>query len=109
MEIKKKKISGQGFRFSLLEEEEEVGRARLYVLNNDLHQEPFGFIEDVFIKEGKQGKGYGTAIVKSLVETAKEKGCYKVICTSRFSREQVHSFYEKLNLAKYGYEFRINL
>lgn len=108
MDIKKKEISAQGLRFSLLENGEEVGQARLYILSNDFHKQPFGFIEYVFIRESEQGKGYGTAIVKELIKTAKEKGCYKLICTSRFPREHVHRFYDKLGLDKYGYEFRMD-
>ena len=108
METKIEKISGEGFKFLISEEGKEVARARLYVLKNDLHPEPFGFIEDVYVQEDYQGKGYGTKIMNILIEKAKESGCYKLICTSRFSRSAVHSFYEKLGFKKYGNEFRID-
>ena len=108
METKIEEISGEGFKFLILENNKEVARARLYVLKNDLHPEPFGFIEDVYVKEGSQGKGYGTKIMNLLIVKAKECRCYKLICTSRFSRSGVHIFYEKLGFKKYGYEFRIN-
>jgi GNAT superfamily N-acetyltransferase len=108
MENKIEEISGKGFKFLILEDDQEVARARLYILTNDLHVEPFGFIEDVYVKENCQGKGYGTKIMNLLIEKAKESGCYKLICTSRFSRSAVHSFYEKLGFKKYGNEFRID-
>jgi GNAT superfamily N-acetyltransferase len=108
MKIKINKISGHGFKFLILEKDQEVGRARLYVLNNDLHPEPFGFIEDVYIKEEHRGKGYGSKLMKLLIEKARECKCYKLICTSRFTRPEVHGFYKKLGLKKYGYEFRID-
>jgi GNAT superfamily N-acetyltransferase len=108
MKIKINKISGHGFKFLILEKDQEVGRARLYVLNNDLHPEPFGFIEDVYIKEEHRGKGYGSKLMKLLIEKARECKCYKLICTSRFARPEVHGFYKKLGLKKYGYEFRID-
>ncbi|TFB08153.1 GNAT family N-acetyltransferase [Candidatus Atribacteria bacterium MT.SAG.1] len=108
METKIEKISGQGFKFLILEDDKEVARARLYVLKNDLHPESFGFIEDVYVKEGHQGKGYGTKIIKLLIEKAKECECYKLICNSRFSRSGVHNFYEKLGFKRYGYEFRMD-
>ena len=40
-----------GFRFAVHDDTDgrEVGRAFLYVLRNDLHPEPFGFVEDVFV------------------------------------------------------------
>jgi GNAT superfamily N-acetyltransferase len=108
METKINKISGEGFKFLILEENKEVARARLYVLKNDLHPEPFAFIEDVYVEEGCQGKGYGTKIIKLLIEKAKECRCYKLICTSRFSRPAVHKFYEKFGFKEYGYEFRMD-
>jgi GNAT superfamily N-acetyltransferase len=108
MENKIEEILGKGFKFLILENDQEVARARLYVLTNDLHSEPFGFIEDVHVKENCQGKGYGTKIMNLLIEKAKESKCYKLICTSRFSRSAVHSFYEKLGFKKYGNEFRID-
>ena len=108
MKIKVNKISGNGFKFLILEKNKEVGRARLYVLKNDLHPEPFGFIEDVYIKEECRGKGYGSKLVNLLIEKAKENKCYKLICTSRFTRPEVHNFYKKLGFNKYGYEFRID-
>ena len=108
MEIKINKISGKGFKFLILEKDQEVGRARLYILKNDLHPETFGFIEDVYIKEECRGKGYGSKLMKLLIEKAKESKCYKLICTGRFTRPEVHNFYKKLGFKKYGYEFRID-
>jgi len=108
METKIEKISGQGFKFLILEKDQEVARARLYVLKNDLHSEPFGFIEDVYVKKGHQGKGYGTKIMNILIKQAKESKCYKLICTSRFNRSRVHVFYKKLGFKEYGNEFRMD-
>jgi len=108
METKIEEITGQGFKFLIMEQNKEVARARLYVLENDLHPEPFGFIEDVYVQEDCQGKGYGTKIIKLLIEKAKECNCYKLICTSRLTKPGIHSFYDKLGFKKYGYEFRIN-
>lgn len=107
-EIKIEKISGEGLKFIISENDKEIARARLYILKNDLHQEPFGLVEDLFVEKTHRGKGYGTKVVKLLIEKAKELNCYKLICTSRFSRSEVHHFYEKFGFKKHGYEFRIN-
>lgn len=106
MKIKIDKISPKGFKLTLEKQGEIVARARLFVLHNDLHQKPFGFMEDVFVKEKYRGQGYGTKIVKALIEEAKRRKCYKVIGNSRFSRAKVHRFYEKLGFEKQGFEFR---
>lgn len=102
------KISGKGFKFEILEGKQKIARARLYLLTNDLHQRPFGFIEDVFVREGERGKGYGTKIINVLIEKAKKEKCYKLIGTSRLTRKRVHKFFNKLGFKKYGYEFRMN-
>jgi GNAT superfamily N-acetyltransferase len=106
--IKITKISGKGLKFEILQDKRKIARAYLYILKNDLHQEPFGLVEDVYVREEYRGKGYGTKIMKALIEKAKEVNCYKLICTSRFSRPEVHHFYEKLGFKKHGYEFRID-
>lgn len=86
----------------------EIARAFLYLLKNDLHQKPFGFMEDVFVQEEFRGKGYGKKIVEALIEEARKKGCYKLICTSRPSRDKVHAWYKKLGFREQGFEFRID-
>jgi GNAT superfamily N-acetyltransferase len=108
MEIMKKEITGRGVKLSIEENGKEVARAFLYVLTNELHKEPFGLMEDVFVEEEFRGKGLGTMIVKALIEEAKRTGCYKLIATSRYSRENVHTLYERLGFKDHGKEFRID-
>jgi GNAT superfamily N-acetyltransferase len=86
-----------------------VGRAYLYLIHNGLHDVPYGLIEDVHIDKEYRGKGVGHKLVKKMIDVAKEYDCYKIIATSRFSRESVHTFYEDLGLKQYGYEFRMDL
>jgi len=109
MEIRKKGINAEGVRLSIEQKGKEVARARLYVMSNDLHKEPFGFVEDVFIDETLRGKGYGTEIMKALISEAVKRNCYKLIATSRHERTKVHEFYQKLGFKEYGKEFRIDL
>lgn len=105
MEITKAK--SEGFRFSVRELGKEVGRAYLFLMYNDLHEEPFGLLEDVFVEEAYQSQGFGTKLVKQVIATAKEKKCYKLICTSRHSRPRVHAWYEKMGFKDHGKEFRM--
>jgi len=86
----------------------EVGRAFLYIMRNDLHDKPFGFMEDVYVAEEMRGKGLGTSLVKRVIALAKEMGCYKLIATSRYPREKVHQLYVKLGFYDQGKEFRID-
>ena len=78
-------------------------------MTNDLHAEPFGLLEDVFVDESQRGSGLGTALVREVIAAARQAGCYKLVATSRASRPKVHELYERLGFEKYGVEFRMNL
>src|SRR3989344_2995630 len=105
MQLHTKIISGSGVKITLEENRQKIGRGFLYLLTNDLHQEPFGFIEDVFVEEAFRGRGFGEKIVAELITEAKKNKCYKLICTSRFSNDRAHHLYEKLGFKKHGDEF----
>lgn len=86
-----------------------VGHCYLYVIRNDLHEQPYGFIEDVYVEEGHRSHGLGTALIRAAIFEARANGCYKLICTSRFGKEGIHTWYRKLGFVKYGAEFRMDL
>ena len=109
MIVKKQKISTKGIKFSIEKDNKEIARAYLYLMKNNLHKQPFGLMEDVFINESLRGGGYGTKIVKELIKEAKKENCYKLIATSRYLRDKVHKLYKKLGFQDWGKEFRINL
>ena len=106
----KKQTDDRAFRvkFTIEDEGKEVARASLYVLFNDLHEEPYGLLEDVFVDEAYRGKGYGREVIHSVITEAKAQNCYKLIATSRESRVEVHAMYEKYGFRKYGLEFRMD-
>ncbi len=98
----------KGLKVSVMDNGKEVGRAYLYLMYNDLHKRPFGFVEDVFIDESFRGDGIGKDLMKQIVDLAKENNCYKMIFTSRFVKEKLHSYYERQGFTKHGFEFRID-
>jgi GNAT superfamily N-acetyltransferase len=102
-------VLASGVRFSVIHDGVEVGRAYLYLLKNDLHETPFGFLEDVFVEEGHRGSGIASALLSQVIHTARLRGCYKIVATSRHSRERVHSLYRSLGFKEYGHEFRMDL
>ena len=106
MDIMNKQSSA--VKFVAKENGQEVGRAFLYLISNDLHSEPYGLLEDVFVEETGRGKGIGKALVRAVIDEAKKRSCYKLIATSRTSRAEVHAWYERLGFKNYGLEFRID-
>ncbi len=108
MKVDRQERAAKGFRFSISENGGELARAYLYVMTNDLHDAPFGLLEDVYVDETQRGNGLGAALVREVVAAAREAGCYKLIATSRTSRPKVHELYERLGFEKHGVEFRMN-
>lgn len=106
----KSKIQTKARTIKLIAEEggKEIGRVFLYILINDLHQEPFGFLEDLFVDEAYRKGGVGRALAERAIAATKEAGCYKLICTSRFGKNDLHAWYQRLGFKQHGVEFRIN-
>ena len=96
-------------KITVQDNEKEVGRVWLYVLQNNTHKEPYGLLADIIIDEQYRGGGWGTKLVQEAIEEAKKIGCYKIIATTRNSREVVCAWYEKFGFKKYGVEFRMDL
>jgi len=107
--VTKKRVDSYGIKISIEEGQEEIGRAYLYVLENSLHERPFGLMEDVFVSENHRGKGFGKELIQKVVEVAKEENCYKLLATSRYERPKVHDLYKNLGFQERGLEFRIDL
>jgi len=97
-----------GVKITFQDKGKEIGRAFLYVLQNDLHKEPFGFLEDVFVHEKYRGLGLGSKLVKAAAAEAKKRKCYKLIATSRNAKPELKKFYGKFGLKVWGVEFRKN-
>ena len=98
-----------GIKFTAKDDGKTIGRAYLYLLKNDLHEQPFGFLEDVFVEEAFRGHGIGSKLVEAVIAEAKTQGCYKLICTARQTKPEVHAFYEKFGFNKWGSEFRMDM
>ena len=102
-------VEAKGIRISITDDGFEVGRAYIYLMHNDLHDRPFGLMEDVYVEESYRGRGIGSELVRKVIEIAKNSNCYKLIATSRTSRPKVHELYQKLGFSQQGFEFRIDL
>ena len=86
-----------------------LGWAYLYIIFNDQGKGPYGFLEDVFVKEENRGKGIGSQLIQAVIVEAKKINCYKIVGTSRYERLEVHAMYTKLGFKDYGKEFKMYL
>lgn len=109
MDIKHEKVKSRGIKYFIKVDQREVGRAFLYLLWNDYRSKYFGFLEDVYVDENFRGQGHGKKLVKEVIKIAKQNSCYKIVATSRFNKNKVHSLYESLGFEKFGFEFKLYL
>ena len=109
MDIKHKQINATGIKLYIEQDDKEIARAFLYILKNDSREQPFGFMEDVFVHENYRGQGLAGELIKKLIKVAKENNCYKIVGTSRHEREKVHRLYEKAGFKDFGVEFKMYL
>ncbi|MFA5991413.1 MAG: GNAT family N-acetyltransferase [Candidatus Doudnabacteria bacterium] len=100
--------TSKAVKFEIKEGKKIVGRAFLYIIQNDLHENPYGLLEDLFVEEEYRSHGLGRQLLLSVVTEAKKRKLYKLIGNSRTFRTQVHHFYEKMGFKKYGFEFRMD-
>ena len=71
-----------------------VGSTTLLIEQKFIHKGGFvGDIEDVVVREGFERKQIGKKIIESLLEIAKNRGCYKTILDCK---DDVKEFYEKI-------------
>jgi GNAT superfamily N-acetyltransferase len=97
-----------GRKFFVLNGKIQVGWIYFYPLVNS-HPTSVGYVEDLFVDENFRNRGIGTTLACSVLEFAKQTGCYKSIATSRHENIRVHSFWRKLGYRDYGKEFRLDM
>jgi GNAT superfamily N-acetyltransferase len=108
MKLRQEGVRAKGRKFTCRQGGRVVGRAFLYILRNELHDRPFGLLEDVFVEPEFRGRGIASTLVQSAVAEARKRGCYKLVATSRHERAKVHDLYFRLGFRSRGIEFRID-
>lgn len=111
MELKTEEIKKNiyGIKITANEASKVIGWLQLYIISNERHDEPYAFLENVYIEEEYRKQGLGTQLVQAAIEESKKRNCYKIIGTSRTFKEGVHKFYLKNGFTNWGYEFRMDL
>ena len=83
-----------------------IGATTLLIEQKFIHDGGLvGHIEDVVVRKEYQGSGIGQKLVKSLLEYAKKKGCYKIILDCA---DDLVPFYEKIGFKRHSNSMRID-
>jgi glucosamine-phosphate N-acetyltransferase len=86
---------------------EIIGTATLLIEKKFIHGGgKVGHIEDVSVKKEYEGNGVASEIINSLIEVAKENGCYKIILDCK---DKLLPFYERLGFSHSDNCMRLNL
>ena len=93
MNFEIRSLEARGARISVSDNGVEVGRAYVYLMYIDLHDQPFALMENVYVHDSYRSKGVGGQLVKQVVELAQKANCYKLIAASDNSRFKVNEIY----------------
>lgn len=85
-----------------------LGSFALLVMDNLGHLgTPSAIVEDVVVDPAVHSMGFGRSMMAFAIETARAKGCYKLVLSSNARRTRAHAFYESLGFERHGYSFRV--
>lgn len=107
--LKKKRSDTYSIHFKVERDQKLVGWAFLIIIKNDRHEEPYGIMENVYVEKEYRGQGIGSALVKQVIQEAKDLNCYKLLSQSRYGKEDVHGMYLRYGFKDHGKNFRMDL
>ncbi len=80
--------------------EEMVGFAALHVLPYLIHTGNEGYLSELFIRESARGQGVGTALLRTVQDEARRRGCFRL----RLINVKTRDSYQRGFYAKNGWE-----
>ncbi len=86
-----------------------VGFCTLAIRNSLWQEARIGTIAELIVDEAFRKRGIGTALLGTMIDKARQKGCTRIELDSAFDREAAHRFYEKSGFAKRAYLFSKDL
>ena len=86
-------VEARGFRVSMTNNRIEVGRAFIYLMYNDLRDQPFALMEDVYVDKLYRSEEVWAELIEQVVKLAQQANCYKLLAISRASGSEIHELY----------------
>jgi GNAT superfamily N-acetyltransferase len=82
-----------------------VGFCSLAVKNSLWQESRIGTISEMVVDDAYRKRGVGTALLGTIVDMARQRGCRLIELDSAFHRDAAHRFYEKAGFVKRAYLF----
>jgi len=82
-----------------------AGFCSLAVKNSLWQEANIGIISEMVVDEAFRKRGIGTALLGTIIDTARQRGCRRIELDSAFHREAAHRFYAKAGFEKRAYLF----
>jgi glucosamine-phosphate N-acetyltransferase len=82
-----------------------MGFCSLAVKNSLWQESRIGTISEMVVDDAYRKRGVGTALLGTIIEMARQRGCRLIELDSAFHRDAAHRFYEKAGFVKRAYLF----
>lgn len=79
-----------------------IGYGSVHFLPYLLHTGPEGYVSELFVRPGARGQGIGSALLDTMVEEARRRGCERMMLINMRNRES----YQREFYKKHGWEER---
>jgi ribosomal protein S18 acetylase RimI-like enzyme len=84
---------------------EVIGFCAYAIVNNLWQAGKIAYVYAMIVDERYRGKGFGTILLKQVIDDSKNKGLKRLELDSGFHREKAHEFYIKLGFEKRAFLF----
>ncbi|PWV90959.1 acetyltransferase (GNAT) family protein [Paenibacillus cellulosilyticus] len=95
-------LANPGMEIWVMESEGSLAASCTLVIVDNLTRggRPYALIENVVTRADQRRRGYGHAVLRQVIESAREQGCYKVMLMTSSKSDEVHQFYEGAGFTK---------
>lgn len=95
----------------LLAEKEDkiIGFATFSVRAVVRYPKPIAELDELFVAPEFRKQGIGKRLLQTVLEGARELGCYRLYIESHYDHKAAHALYEEMGFINYGYHFIKNL
>src|SRR3989344_2273009 len=101
--------SPTNFIFVAEEANKLIGFISLSIRSVVRYKTPIAEVDEIYLAPQTRSKGYGKALMKAVIDKAKELNCHKLYVESAYKWKVAHKFYESIGFTNYGINYYLDL